>query len=92
MAVAPKDSRLDLRVDSQREGLIRHAAELQGRTVTDFVLSAAAAEAERVLADRTRFALDDGAWNRFNAALERPVTSKPALRALLQQSSVLERE
>lgn len=91
MAAPAKSSRLDLRVDQRRETLIRQAADLQGRTVTDFVLAAASAEADRVLADRHRFVLDDDTWERFNQALDRPAEEKPRLRALLEQPSALER-
>ena len=91
MTVAVRNSRLDLRVDERREAVIRHAADLQGRTITDFVLAAAFAEAERVLTDRRRFVLEDEAWERFNQALDRPATEKPRLRALLERPSILER-
>ncbi|MDE3074480.1 MAG: DUF1778 domain-containing protein [Chloroflexota bacterium] len=83
--------RLDLRVDEQREDLIRRAAQSKGRTITDFVLDAAVAEAQQVLTDRRHFAIDDDAWQRFLAALERPASEKPRLRALLERPSILER-
>lgn len=86
-----KAARLNLRASAQQDALIRQAAESVGRSVTDFVLDSACISAEHVLADRNRFVLDDEAWKRFMAALDRPVTDKPRLKRLLSESSILER-
>ena len=83
-------SRMDLRVHAQHEAVIRRAAECQGRTLTDFVLEAALLQAERVLADRRYFQVDDAAWKKFTEALDRPAAEKPRLRGLLSGPSVLE--
>lgn len=86
-----KATRLNLRTSAQQDALIRKAAETVGRSVTEFVLDSACANAEHVLADRNRFVLDDEAWRDFMAALDRPVTDKPRLKRLLTEPSVLER-
>ncbi len=86
-----KATRLNLRTSAQQDALIRRAAESVGRSVTEFVLDSACANAEHVLADRNRFVLDDEAWRDFMAALDRPVTDKPRLKRLLTEPSVLER-
>jgi uncharacterized protein (DUF1778 family) len=82
---------MDLRVDPRRDALIRHAAEARGKTVTEFVLDAAAVEAEHVLADQRFFLLDEERWAHFNALLDRPAMDKPRLSDLLAKSSVLDR-
>jgi len=74
-----RDSRFSLRVPAKQADLIRRAAESQETTLTDFVISTAAAAAQHVLADRRWFALDEVAWNAFEAALDRPAVFKPRL-------------
>ena len=40
----------------------------------------------RLVADRTRFVLDNAAWTAFNDALDRPAEVKPELRELFARS------
>ena len=80
-----KEGRLSLRANPRQETLIRHAAEVQGKTVTSFVLDSATATAQQVLADQRTFLLGPAAWDEFVAALDRPVRRRPRLEALLRQ-------
>lgn len=80
--------RWDFRVAVATDELVRQAAELTDRTLTEFVVGAAAVEAEHVLADRTRFVLPPAEWKRFTAALDRPPRDNPALTRLLRTQSV----
>lgn len=84
-----RDTRFNLRADAQQSALIRRAAQATHRTVTDFILDTASTAAERVLADRRWFMLDDASWTAFTEMLERPAIAKPRLAALLEQSSDL---
>ena len=86
-----KAARLNLRATSKQDALIRKAAALLGRNVTEFVLDSACANAEQVLVDKRHFVLNDGAWTRFMAALDRPAIDRPRLRKLLTEPSVLNR-
>lgn len=86
-----KAARLNLRASSGQEILIREAAAAAGKSVTDFVLDSACDNAEQVLADRTRFVVDDAAWARFMDALDRAPATKPRLRELLETPGVLDR-
>lgn len=88
---ARKATRLNLRASTQQDALIRKAAESVGRSVTEFVLDSACANAEHVLADQNHFVLDAASWKRFMAALDQPAASKPRLKKLLSEPSVLER-
>jgi uncharacterized protein (DUF1778 family) len=83
-------SRWNFRVAPDADEVVRHAAAVSNRPLTDFVLQAAVNEAERVLADRTRFALDDEAWNRFMELLDRPIQENPGLAKLFAKPSVFE--
>ena len=64
--VAPKDSRIAVRLSSAQCALIRHAAEVESISITDFTVAAAVAHARHVLADRRVFHLDDAGWAEFD--------------------------
>jgi uncharacterized protein (DUF1778 family) len=49
--MANRTARIELRADPQRERRIRYAAELSHKTVTAFVLDAAAEQAERIIGE-----------------------------------------
>jgi uncharacterized protein (DUF1778 family) len=82
-----KDSRIAVLVSAQQNDLIRHAAEMEGQTVTDFTVQAAVSHARDVLSDRRLFQLDDAAWNEFLAILDRPVQYPHLARLLAEEST-----
>ena len=88
MAEAGKDTRWNLRVAADANELVRQAASARRQNLTEFVLEAALDEAERALADRSRFALDEESWNEFARLLERPVRDNPGLAKLFAEPSV----
>lgn len=85
-----KDTRWNLRVAPDANALVRQAASACHQNLTDFVIEAAVSEAERVLADRTRFVLDEDRWNEFVELLERPVQDNPGLAKLFARPSAFE--
>jgi uncharacterized protein (DUF1778 family) len=88
--VASKTERLNLRLTSAQDAVLRRAADAKGETVSDYVLRHAVEAAEADLADRRVFVVDDAAWNELQAALNRPPKPARALRKLLSKPSVLE--
>jgi uncharacterized protein (DUF1778 family) len=80
--------RWNLRVATTADEIVRQAASVSCRNLTDFVQSAALIEAERVLADRTRFVLNKEQWERFTELLDRPERDTPALEELFSRRSV----
>jgi len=74
-----KTARLSLRIDEHSDELVRRAAEQAKVPVGRFVESAAVHAAERVLADRVRFALAEDDWSAFVAMLDRPVRELPGM-------------
>jgi uncharacterized protein (DUF1778 family) len=90
--MAPKDARVAVRMTSEQEALIKQASEVEGTTVTEFTVSATVAHARDVLADRRLFSVSPSAFTEFLAALDRPVTHKPALAKLLNDSPIFEDE
>jgi len=85
-----KDIRWTLRVTEPADRVVREAARAAHRNLTDFVVGAAVGEAERVLADRTRFVLDEPVWKEFLELLDRPASEPAGLRELLASASVFE--
>jgi uncharacterized protein (DUF1778 family) len=84
--------RWDFRVAPETDRLVRQAAEAAERTLTDFVVDAAVVEAERLLADRTRFVLEPEQWDRFVELLDRAPQENPGLRRLFAKPSVFSAE
>lgn len=94
MPVAPttttKTRRIEIRITEEERDLEQAAAAASGETLSEFVRRAARREAERTLAERTRYLVDDEAARRFLAALESPSgAAEQGLRQLAAKPSVL---
>lgn len=86
-----KAKRFNLRATNSQEKLIRVVAELEGVSVTDFILESACKHAQHLLAEQQHFILPESQWKAFVKALDRPPQVKPRLRSLLSKPSVLEK-
>jgi uncharacterized protein (DUF1778 family) len=62
---ATRETTISLRASASQRALIDQAAQVQGKTRTDFMLEAAYEKAQQVLLDRTVFALDAKSFERF---------------------------
>jgi uncharacterized protein (DUF1778 family) len=80
--------RWSFRVAAEANDIVRRAATICHRNLTQFVTSAAVVEAERVLADQREFALPQEKWDAFMRELERPVQENPGLAKLFEKPSV----
>jgi uncharacterized protein (DUF1778 family) len=94
--VAAEPSRLraeniNLRVTRSQKALIDRAAEVLGRSRSDFMLDAACREAESVLLDQRYFNLDEEAFQRFTAMLDAPPANNPGLTRLLNTKAPWEK-
>lgn len=85
-----RDSRLNLRASQQQQQLIRSAAAALDKSMTDFVLESATANAERVLADRRWFVLSGEDWERFEALLDAPALDTAKLKRLLSEPTIFD--
>ena len=89
--MAPTTSeRWHFRVDPQTDRVVREAAETADRSLTEFVVDAAVHEAERLLADRTRFSLAPEQWEQFVELLDRPPRNNPGLDTLFARPRVFD--
>ena len=92
MAEGARTERLDLRLTPAAKHLLREAAAVAQRSLSEFVLESALARAEETLADWRRFGLDAERWAAFMEALDAPPRPLPQLQKLLSEPSVFERK
>jgi uncharacterized protein (DUF1778 family) len=86
-----RTARLGFRVTSHQEALIRKAAELTGKNVTQFVLNSACEAAENALIDQIIFFTSDKKYRAFLNALESPAEIKPKLQKLIRSTAPWEK-
>jgi uncharacterized protein (DUF1778 family) len=78
-----RDRAINIRASRRQRDLIDQAAQVLGKSRSDFMLETACREAEDVLLDRTYFRLDSDAFARFTELLDNPPPPSDELRALL---------
>lgn len=76
----PKTYRFDARLNEEQKLIIQRAADLEGRTLTDFVLQSAQAAAERTIERRALLILDARESEAFARAVLSPAEPGPVLR------------
>lgn len=77
--------RIEVRVTSEQDAFIREAADLEGTTVTAFVLDTVTAQARKVLKAHQRIVLSNGAFDRFLAELDKPAVPVSELAELFRR-------
>jgi uncharacterized protein (DUF1778 family) len=89
MARAHPTARLEARLPTDVHALLKRAAEVQGRTLTDFVVAAAHEAACRAIeqADVVRLSVKD--QHRVAAAILKPSAPVPALRRAAKRQKTL---
>ncbi len=93
MPAATSTARLEARISTDLHSMLKRAAELQGRTMTDFVVSAVQDAAQRAIdqAEVIRMSMSDQEC--FAQALISPPQPAPALqRAFARRSKLLRTE
>lgn len=68
-----KTRRFDLRATARQESVIQQAAARTDRSVSEFILTSATIEAEKVLADRRWFAVTDEQFEAVQVILDSPL-------------------
>jgi uncharacterized protein (DUF1778 family) len=87
----PRDVTINLRANQRQRTVIDRAAQTLGKNRSDFMLEAACRAADAVLLDRRLFLLDEAAYKRFAAALDKRPADNPRLRRLLASKAPWER-
>ena len=78
-----RDININIRAKRRQRDLIDQAAELLGKTRSDFMLETACREAEDVLLDQRVFTLDAESFKKLQAILDAPPKENPRLRQLM---------
>lgn len=78
-----RDINISIRAKRTQRDLIDQAADLLGKSRSDFMLETACREAEDVLLDKRVFMLDPEDFSRFQAILDAPQSNNLKLQKLL---------
>jgi len=78
-----RDAAINLRARPEQRELIDQAAQLLGKTRSDFMLEAACDKAQAVLLDQVSFKLDVETFRQFTKLLDAPPAGNPGLERLM---------
>jgi uncharacterized protein (DUF1778 family) len=81
---------INRRADQVKRALIDRAEDRLGKNRSEFMLEAACRAATAVLLDQRLFLLDDKAYKRFTAALDKPPAENRRLQRLVRTAAVWE--
>ncbi|HVC43969.1 MAG TPA: DUF1778 domain-containing protein [Candidatus Binataceae bacterium] len=84
---AAKDKRIYLRASAEQASVIRRAAEAKRKSTSEFILDSACRSAESALYDLRTIRLDEKAWKKFTAALDREGREIPDLVELFKEKA-----
>ena len=85
-----RSEKIDIRLTPAAKQKLFAAARAQHRSVSDFVLQSALAQADATLADQRHLFMNEEQWQKFQAALDAPPRDLPRLRRLMNEPSVVE--
>jgi uncharacterized protein (DUF1778 family) len=83
-----KNARIEIRVTEEQKRTIERAANLEGRTLTDFVSSLTVAQAEEIVEREHVLRLPDEAYDAFVELLNRPPKFNAGLAHLFRKPPV----
>ncbi|WP_308368440.1 MULTISPECIES: DUF1778 domain-containing protein [unclassified Microbulbifer] len=84
---AARTARLGLRATAEQETVLRRAAEVAHKSLTDFILDSACRAAEQTLLDQRLFMVSGGQYQALLDLLEQPAQENPGLRDLFSHRS-----
>lgn len=85
-----REDRIEVRLTPQAKLMLKHAASVERKTVSAFILDKSLAAAAEALADRREFPLSAKRYDAFVAALDAPSKVGTRLARLLKTPSALE--
>ena len=85
MPVATRTARLGLRTTPEQEAVLRRAAEVSRKSMTEFILDSACQAAEQTLLDQRLFLVTGGQSRALLALLDRPEQDNPGLTDLFSR-------
>jgi len=84
---APRSARLGLRATPEQEAVLRRAAEVAHKSLTDFILDSACLAAEQTLLDQRLFLVSGSQCQALMELLERPAQPNEGLRDLFSRKA-----
>tara|TARA_R110001592_G_scaffold15640_1_gene67788 strand:+ start:89 stop:376 length:288 start_codon:yes stop_codon:yes gene_type:complete len=86
-ATMPRSARLGLRATAHQESVLRRAAEVANKSLTDFVLDSAYQAAEQTLLDQRLFAISPEQSVTLLELLDRPAQDNAGLKDLFSREA-----
>ncbi|MCQ8103484.1 DUF1778 domain-containing protein [Methylomonas sp. SURF-2] len=86
-AVATRSARLGLRATPEQEAILRRAAEVAHKSLTDFILDSACQAAEQTLLDQRLFMVSGSQYQAFLDLLDGPSEDNEGLRDLFSRTA-----
>ena len=87
-----RTARLEARIAPEALAVVRRAAEIQGRSVSDFVVAAAQEAAQKTVSEVEVIRLSRAAQEQFVKLLTKPPTPAPALKKAFARHRTLIRK
>jgi len=84
---AARSARLGLRATPEQEAVLRRAAEVARKSLTDFILDSACLAAEQTLLDQRLFMVSGSQYQALLDLLERPENPSEGLRDLFSRQA-----
>ncbi len=85
MSTARRSARLGLRATPQQEAVLRRAAEVSNKSMTDFILDSACQAAEQTLLDQRLFVVSGSQSKALLSLLDRPAQDNAGLKDLFSR-------
>ena len=85
MSTARRSARLGLRATPQQEVVLRRAAEVSNKSMTDFILDSACQAAEQTLLDQRLFVVSGSQSKALLSLLDRPAQDNAGLKDLFSR-------
>ncbi len=82
-----RSARLGIRATPEQEALLKRAAEVRHKSLTEFVLDSACAAAEQTLLDQRLFLVSGGEYEALLDLLEQAPQDNPGLRRLFAKQA-----
>lgn len=82
-----KSSRIGLRATPEQEAVLRYAAEISRKSLTEFVMDSACQAAEQTLLDQRIFMVSGKKYQEFLELLDRPPGFNSGLEDLMSKSA-----
>lgn len=82
---APRSARLGLRATPEQEAVLRRAADVSHKSLTEFILDSACLAAEQTLLDQRLFMASDSQCRELLELLDRPVEESAGLQQLFSK-------